>query len=74
MSVREFRQHNVPDRSDEGLVDITEAARILAVSVSALSGWIWPRRIAFVKTGRAVKRPLGQSPNPPPILIGVTTN
>jgi len=55
MSVREFRQHNVPDRSDGGLVDITEAARILAVSVSTLYGRVWQRRIAFVKMGRAVR-------------------
>jgi len=55
MSVREYRQQNVPGRSEEGLVDIAEAARILAVSVSTLYGWVWQRRIAFVKMGRAVR-------------------
>jgi excisionase family DNA binding protein len=55
MSVREFRQNNVPGNADEGLVDIVEAARILSVSVSTLYGWIWQRKIAFVKMGRAVR-------------------
>ena len=55
MSAREYRQQNVPGRSDEGLVDISEAARILAVSVSTLCGWVWQRAIAFVKMGRAVR-------------------
>ncbi len=55
MSAREFRQNNVPGNADEGLVDIVEAARILSVSVSTLYGWIWQRKIAFVKMGRAVR-------------------
>ena len=55
MSVREFRKNNVPGNHDEGLVDIVEAARILSVSVSTLYGWIWQRKIAFVKMGRAVR-------------------
>jgi excisionase family DNA binding protein len=55
MSVRQLRQENVPGSSDETLVDVVEAARILSVSVSTLYGWIWQRRIAFVKMGRAVR-------------------
>jgi excisionase family DNA binding protein len=55
MSVRQLRREDVPSNSDEGLVDIVEAARILSVSVSTLYGWIWQRRIAFVKMGRAVR-------------------
>jgi excisionase family DNA binding protein len=55
MSVRQLRQEDVPGNPDEGLVDIVEAARILSVSVSTLYGWIWQRRIAFVKMGRAVR-------------------
>jgi excisionase family DNA binding protein len=55
MSVRQLRQEDVPGRADEGLVDVVEAARILSVSVSTLYGWIWQRRIAFVKMGRAVR-------------------
>lgn len=37
------------------LVNIAEAARFLAVSPSTLYGWVWQRRIAFVKVGRAVR-------------------
>ncbi len=55
MSIRQIRQENVPSNHDEGLVDIVEAARILSVSVSTLYGWVWQRRIAFVKMGRAVR-------------------
>jgi excisionase family DNA binding protein len=38
-----------------GLVDIHAAAQFLAVSVSTLYGWVWQRRISFVKVGRAVR-------------------
>jgi len=55
MSDRQLRQENVPGNANEGLVDIVEAARILSVSVSTLYGWIWQRRIAFVKMGSAVR-------------------
>jgi excisionase family DNA binding protein len=55
MSLRQIRQQTVPENGEEGLVDIVEAARILSVSVSTLYGWIWQRRIAFVKMGRAVR-------------------
>src|SRR5215469_7434537 len=37
------------------LVDIHEAAHFLAVSVSTLYGWVWQRKISFVKVGRAVR-------------------
>ena len=37
------------------LWDIREAAQYLAVSVSTLYGWVWQRRIAFVKLGRALR-------------------
>jgi len=37
------------------LVNIAEAARFLAVSPSTLYGWVWQRRISFVKVGRAVR-------------------
>jgi excisionase family DNA binding protein len=43
----------------ERLVNIREAAQILCVSVSTLYGWVWQRRIAFVKVGRAVRFRLG---------------
>jgi excisionase family DNA binding protein len=41
--------------TDEGLVDVREAARFLAVSASTLYGWVWQRKIPFVKVGRAVR-------------------
>jgi excisionase family DNA binding protein len=37
------------------LVNVVEAARFLAVSPSTLYGWVWQRRISFVKVGRAVR-------------------
>jgi len=39
----------------KSLVNIHEAAHFLAVSVSTLYGWVWQRRISFVKVGRAVR-------------------
>ena len=38
-----------------GLLTVQEAARFLAVSVSTLYGWVWQRRIPFVKIGRALR-------------------
>jgi excisionase family DNA binding protein len=55
MPVKEPHQQHVLSNSEEGLVDIAEAARILAVSVSTLYGWVWQRRIPFVKMGRALR-------------------
>lgn len=45
---------SVPVRPSE-LVNVNEAARFLAVSPSTLYGWVWQRRISFVKVGRAVR-------------------
>lgn len=55
MPLKESQQLKVLSKSEEGLVDIAEAARILAVSASTLYGWVWQRKIAFVKMGRAVR-------------------
>lgn len=41
--------------AEERLVNVNRAARFLAVSVSTLYGWVWQRRISFVKLGRAVR-------------------
>ena len=41
--------------TEEGLVGVREAARFLAVSASTLYGWVWQRKIPFVKVGRAVR-------------------
>jgi len=37
------------------LLTVQEAARYLAVSVSTLYGWVWQRRVPFVKVGRALR-------------------
>jgi excisionase family DNA binding protein len=37
------------------LMTVTDAARYLAVSVSTLYGWVYQRRIPFVKVGRALR-------------------
>ena len=37
------------------LLSIHDAAQFLAVSVSTLYGWVWQRKISFVKVGRAVR-------------------
>jgi excisionase family DNA binding protein len=37
------------------LVGIKDAAKLLSVSTSTLYGWVWQRRIPFVKIGRAVR-------------------
>lgn len=37
------------------LLTVREAARYLAVSVSTLYGWVWQRRVPFVKIGRALR-------------------
>lgn len=39
----------------ERLLTIREAAEYLAVSVSTLYGWVWQRRIPFIKIGRALR-------------------
>ena len=37
------------------LLTVQDAARLLAVSISTIYGWVWQRRIPFVKIGRAVR-------------------
>jgi excisionase family DNA binding protein len=37
------------------LINVNEAAQVLAVSPSTLYGWVWQRKIPFVKVGRAVR-------------------
>jgi len=55
MPLKESLPLSTRSGSVEGLVDIAQAARVLGVSVSTLYGWVWQRRIAFVKMGRAVR-------------------
>lgn len=40
---------------ESGLLTVEDAATYLAVSKSTLYGWVWQRRIAFVKVGRALR-------------------
>jgi excisionase family DNA binding protein len=44
-----------PAEAAECLLNVSGAARFLAVSVSTLYGWVWQRRIPFVKAGRALR-------------------
>jgi len=37
------------------LMTVQEAAEFLKVSTSTLYGWVWQRRIPFVKVGRALR-------------------
>ena len=39
----------------KSLLTIREAADFLRVSASTLYGWVWQRRIPFVKVGRALR-------------------
>ena len=40
---------------EDALLTVQDAARYLAVSKSTLYGWVWQKRIAFVKVGRALR-------------------
>jgi excisionase family DNA binding protein len=51
-----FETHGISQRR---LVTVQEAARYLAVSVSTLYGWVWQRRVPFIKMGRALRFDLG---------------
>ena len=41
--------------AESGLITVQEAAKFLAVSTSTLYGWVYQRRIPFVKVGRALR-------------------
>lgn len=40
---------------DDPLLNVQQAAHLLAVSVPTLYGWVWQRRIPFIKIGRALR-------------------
>jgi excisionase family DNA binding protein len=42
----------IPDNS---LLTVGEGAQFLSISVSTLYGWVYQRRIPFVKIGRALR-------------------
>jgi excisionase family DNA binding protein len=41
--------------TESGLVTVQDAAKFLAVSTSTLYGWVYQRRIPFVKVGSALR-------------------
>lgn len=41
--------------SEQWLLTVQEAAKYLAISPSTLYGWVWQRRIVFVKVGRSLR-------------------
>jgi excisionase family DNA binding protein len=53
--IKESTISHVAETAHERLWNIQQAARYLAVSVSTLYGWVWQRRIPFVKMGRALR-------------------
>jgi excisionase family DNA binding protein len=42
-------------KTETGLITVQDAATFLAVSTSTLYGWVYQRRIPFVKVGRALR-------------------
>lgn len=42
-------------KAETGLITVQDAAKFLAVSTSTLYGWVYQRRIPFVKVGRALR-------------------
>lgn len=53
MDAREYKNNEVR------LINVADAAEFLSVSVSTLYGWIYQRRIPFVKIGRLVRFDIG---------------
>jgi len=47
-------------RSESRLITVQDAAKFLAVSTSTLYGWVYQRRIPFVKVGRALRFELAE--------------
>ena len=45
---------------ETGLLTVKEAANFLAVPTSTLYGWVYLRRIPFVKVGRALRFELAE--------------
>jgi excisionase family DNA binding protein len=47
-------------KAETGLITVQDAAKFLAVSTSTLYGWVYLRRIPFVKVGRALRFELAE--------------
>lgn len=57
-----LRKSEMPEKRqtlESRLITVQQASRYLGVSVSTLYGWVWQRRISFVKLGRALRFDLG---------------
>lgn len=55
LSLHPLKRNGGDVRARQGLLDVNQAAELLAVTVSTLYGWVWQRRIPFVKLGRALR-------------------
>jgi len=55
MTLKPQSELHVVGKPETELVSVEQAAQILSVSVSTLYGWVWQRRIAFIKLGRALR-------------------
>ena len=60
MSSKGFEVHASKATGQRRLLTVSEAAEYLAISVSTLYGWVWQRRIPFIKVGRAVRFDLAE--------------
>jgi len=47
-------------RTENGVITVQDAAKFLAVSKSTLYGWVYQRRIPFVKVGSALRFELAE--------------
>jgi len=56
-------QNGSTPRPAARLVNVQSAANYLGVSISTLYGWVWQRRIPFVKVGRALRFDLSDLEN-----------
>jgi excisionase family DNA binding protein len=45
----------MPSETITDLITVQDAAKFLSISVSTLYGWVFQRRIPFVKVGRALR-------------------
>lgn len=50
-------------KTESGLITVQDAAKYLAVSTSTLYGWVWQKRIPFVKVGRSLRFEVGELQN-----------
>ena len=53
-------QRQMQSATESGLITVQDAAKFLAVSTSTLYGWVYQRRIPFVKVGRALRFELAE--------------